>query len=603
MMTDVKSTESNPTMTQKKPRVVLVKPSQVIAGAAIVFITCLAFCSMMLDQGLFQYYERVLHDAHRKELQNALGFSLTPNTHGGSLRPEKLDTVKKSIEVMFVSLPKNQAGRISVDVMRYMAHRYFSHKYSWIIKGFEPHHSNASLSDAQILRSQLPEYCARVLEGSLASTGFSLDDAATVLGGVEQLIFDEVVATTESAYHINNLQVTRQLSKQQMLDVVYSYLIEGMLESNFSSPEQHQMDKTNILEIYPNWHSAQLFIDDVIGLDAFEKKHSNSPYMRGSQHMYSFEETAKLTTRISQEFGPWANYECKTMKETLSNLDAHGTGRVKISDFWGVKVKKQNDDQWQFQESAAYLRSLGALDESDTALGAQVIIPNYVYAMSNCIMSTPHYSVCCLNDCESTMRLLESDLQAPQASSSEIMKVMEQHFPHNLNPTVATGGDNQDSNGTLHARLQEIAAQHEDGLVPLHGRLFAQWLHYAFPRECPYPHEVGTLNPMTPAEFIEAAGAGKDDPTVVLESDLEKIAEEPQTLLPPSPFAGKKMWVTREKLLASSTASDHWLGLCLRAVAGMLLVTGLLLSILRSIHHLRKVLFAPKTAAGASVTS
>merc|ERR1719387_3241864 len=177
------------------------------------------------------------------------------------------------------------------------------------------------------------------------------------------------------------------------------------------------MDKKNILEIYPNWHSAQLFVDDVIGLDAFEKKHTSSPYMRGSQHMYSFEETAKLTTRIAQEFGPWANYECKNMKETLSKYDYHHTG--------SVKVKKQNEDQWQFQESAAYLRSLGALDESDMTLGAQVISPNYVYAMSNCIMSTPHYSVCCLNDCESTMRHLESGLQAPEASVSEIMKVVE----------------------------------------------------------------------------------------------------------------------------------------------------------------------------------
>ena len=28
--------------------------------------------------------------------------------------------------------------------------------------------------------------------------------------------------------------------------------------------------------------------------------------------------------------------------------------------------------------------------------------------------------------------------------------------------------------------------------VPLHGRLFAQWMHYAFPRHCPFPHVSGT---------------------------------------------------------------------------------------------------------------
>merc|ERR1719453_922264 len=137
---------------------------------------------MLLDQGLFQYYEQVMHDAHRKELQNALGFSLVPNANHGytPLRPERLEAVKKSMEAMFLSLPKNQAGRISVDVMRYMAHRYFSHRYSWIIKGFEPHHKGSNKT-AKIVQSQLPEYTTKILEGSLASVGFSLDDATMVL--------------------------------------------------------------------------------------------------------------------------------------------------------------------------------------------------------------------------------------------------------------------------------------------------------------------------------------------------------------------------------------------------------------------------------------
>jgi len=35
-------------------------------------------------------------------------------------------------------------------------------------------------------------------------------------------------------------------------------------------------------------------------------------------------------------------------------------------------------------------------------------------------------------------------------------------------------------------RLEKIADA--DGLVWLHGRLFAQWLHHVFPLECPFPH-------------------------------------------------------------------------------------------------------------------
>merc|ERR1719263_2324591 len=40
------------------------------------------------------------------------------------------------------------------------------------------------------------------------------------------------------------------------------------------------------------------------------------------------------------------------------------------------------------------------------------------------------------------------------------------------------------------------------GQVPMHGRLFAQWMHHAFPRECPFPHLTGTINPQTPDEWM-----------------------------------------------------------------------------------------------------
>merc|ERR1719330_1457846 len=58
---------------------------------------------------------------------------------------------------------------------------------------------------------------------------------------------------------------------------------------------------------------------------------------------------------------------------------------------------------------------------------------------------------------------------------------------------------------SLMSRLGEIA-DHHDGLVPLHGRLFAQWMHHAYPLECPYPHAAGTAQPLTPDEWMDASG-------------------------------------------------------------------------------------------------
>jgi len=49
----------------------------------------------------------------------------------------------------------------------------------------------------------------------------------------------------------------------------------------------------------------------------------------------------------------------------------------------------------------------------------------------------------------------------------------------------------------LEDKLYEVAARH-GGRVPLHGRLFAQWMHFAFPLECPYPQVIernGALSP------------------------------------------------------------------------------------------------------------
>lgn len=45
----------------------------------------------------------------------------------------------------------------------------------------------------------------------------------------------------------------------------------------------------------------------------------------------------------------------------------------------------------------------------------QVIIPNYIQAASNCIVSGQHYLVCCVNDCEVMLDEIERKVAAPTA--------------------------------------------------------------------------------------------------------------------------------------------------------------------------------------------
>merc|ERR1719355_360208 len=57
----------------------------------------------------------------------------------------------------------------------------------------------------------------------------------------------------------------------------------------------------------------------------------------------------------------------------------------------------------------------------------------------------------------------------------------------------------------VQGRLEDVARLH-GGRVPLHARLFAQWMHHAYPRECSYPHLAGTTLQQTPWGYEEAEG-------------------------------------------------------------------------------------------------
>lgn len=75
----------------------------------------------------------------------------------------------------------------------------------------------------------------------------------------------------------------------------------------------------------------------------------------------------------------------------------------------------------------------------------------------------------------------------------------------------------------LQTRLREVANLH-GGRVPIHGRLFAQWMHHAFPRECPYPHEFGTTSPQTPDEWMKETGAS--DSSATMEEMQQQVASD-----------------------------------------------------------------------------
>merc|ERR1719456_1985296 len=131
-------------------------------------------------------------------------------------------------------------------------------------------------------------------------------------------------------------------------------------------------------------------------------------------------------------------------------MDRSSTGRVALGSFYHAA---DLDDKWGFRETPEYLRDLGALDESSKALGPQVIISNYAYGMSNCLSSTPYYSVCCLNECEGLLQQIETEVAKPSATPEEILNGMRRIKKTSFSVNV--------SSPRLLSRLDEIASKGE----------------------------------------------------------------------------------------------------------------------------------------------
>jgi len=487
------------------------------------------------------------------ELNGVLGEVLG---QGHGLTNERLFKIHRTLDPMFRSLPKNNQGHISSAVMRYAVRRYFSQSHGWIVKGFNTHEEVANISsttDTAILQDKLPSYIRSILEERFALDGFSLDGVVAMVASLERLVFDEVVRGVELAFHLNSLDLSQRLSMDDLNEVLSSFLITELLEG-YDGPEKHRQLRNNIRQFYPHWDTTLLFLKDGVGSDCFQRQASSNPFR---DRLYSFEDAVRMAQQVSDDFGSWSNHECHEMKEMLMEVDVHSTGRVKLSDFYGYS----KDGAWQFLEPSEQLRRAGVLDESSMVAGPQVMIPNYINSMSNCITSTPYYSICCLNECDQVFQQLEAKIATPTATPSEIIRALEAPWHY----SVAS------ISGVHRERLDEIARV-SNGKIPLHGRLLNRWLHFVYPQECPYPHAAGVVKAMTPKQWADLVGIDAESAT---QDEIAQHTESSYAKQAPLPDAGVLQWNLEESLLESSTASDKvgsplWGVLRIAAQIGML---------------------------------
>merc|ERR1719384_1558468 len=244
-----------------------------------------------------------------------------------------------------------------------------------------------------------------------------------------------------------------------------------------------------MIEDFPSWHDFKLWVQDVRYTMTRERV---SQSFQSEDN--SLEHVIREVQEINDRLGVFQNIECRSLKGALADMEYKNSGRVLLSDFYREGMK----GEFLFIEQVDYLRKLGALDETDPK-HPSVVIPNYLGGQANCLASTSFHSVCCIDECESLLSQLERGVAAPTASPALLAELVGRLHSDTIDAP-------RNLSASLVLRLSEIA-DHHGGTVPLHGRLFAQWMHHAFPLECPYPHAAGTTTPLTPDEWMDEAGA------------------------------------------------------------------------------------------------
>lgn len=418
---------------------------------------------------LSEELERVLGDSHKADIE-ARASELEPK-----LRPT------------FLALPQDRDGRLEPAAVRYLLHRFFVDRHGWFVLGFDSEgEAWDSSSPTAVLEPHIGSETQGVFESRLGSRGWSLHEASLIAATLESLVHKEAVQRLHSAYRV--LMLSNSEERAEESDVVlaletYMLMYVLGLDHNSTKAEEVNQHWKDIEQVYPTWKETRKWIREV----------RNEVVSAHPESRNSFSATLQVVEEIGERYGRWQDKECIELKDSLLKLEQRGTGRVPLASFYEAAL----NGQWQFGENTAYLRQLGNLDETD-ASRPSVIIPNYVNSITNCVASSKFYAVCCINECEALLSHVEQTVGAPTATPGQIAKIVEQ-LPS------ATVDAPRKLPATLLQRLEEIAAHH-GGQVPFHGRLFNQFLHHAYPRECPYPHMSGTSKPMHPEKWMQQMG-------------------------------------------------------------------------------------------------
>jgi hypothetical protein len=474
--------------------------------------------------------KELLERVSEEDIQTSL-LEEVEGTLGAGSAANRLRLLEAVLKPMYDALPKNEHGNLGHSVVRYALHRLFVLRHGWNIKGLGRHAEDSNItSPAGILKDHVPTYIQAIFEKRLGDKGLGLHDLAVMASTLEHLINKEAVTKLGQVYKVFKTFPTKKVSETVANEMLDTYMMAHILGENLTNLTLFDARSLNgdMPQLFLGWRDTQKFVRRI--------RSNMTLNSEGTSKALDFSSLAKVVKAVGEEFGSFQDMECRQLKDALTRIEYADSGRVKLSDFYRPSL----DGAWQFQESVPYLRQLGALDESDPN-AMSVIIVNYLHSQTNCIASTGYYSVCCKDECENLMGQLEEKIASPEAKPAAIVAIVE-------NMVSSTVNSSRNLSPKMLQYLDEIASLHQ-GAVPLHGRLFAQWMHHVFPRECPYPQKSVTTRQQTGDEwFLESGMTSLATPKEMndfTKSSASVAAESDEAIMP---------WSTEEELLVCREA-------------------------------------------------
>mmetsp|Transcript_76016 Transcript_76016/g.211201 ORF Transcript_76016/g.211201 Transcript_76016/m.211201 type:complete len:629 (-) Transcript_76016:105-1991(-) len=408
----------------------------------------------------------------------ALARGLRSEVANSGTHQARIEVLKDMLRTTYVALPKNADATLGHQASRYILHRFFMQRSGWLIRGLEANGSSSEWA---------PSYLQTLLEKrqELGGHGLGLRELAVFAATLEDFIHMEAARRVKMAYELEGLPQTELLSREMAMKILDTYFVAFLTGGRFRAANATEAEQKvrRIRSDADGWTNTMQWTQQL----------AEPIFDDAEERGIGFADFTLIGDMIGNRFHKIFHDECRTMKSTLSSLAGRKTGRIRLSAFY----REGLSGHWKFIEKVDYLRNLGAIDDSDEK-HPHVIISNYVGARQNCIDVSSLYAVCCNNECEELVGHLERMFAAPTAAPERIAEAISKlpssnvAAPRNLSDALLT-------------RLQQVAAEH-GGQVRLHSRLFAQWMHHAYPLECPYPHEQGLVSPQTADEWLKETG-------------------------------------------------------------------------------------------------